>query len=82
LDIHVISIFPEMFTAISEQGVVGRAIQQQVLSLTIHNPRDFADNKHRKVDDRPFGGGPGMLMTPEPLVILAVRCATTRIVPK
>jgi len=76
LDIHVISIFPEMFTAISEQGVVGRAIQQQVLSLTIHNPRDFADNKHRKVDDRPFGGGPGMLMTPEPLV-KAINAAKT-----
>ncbi|MEM7359245.1 MAG: tRNA (guanosine(37)-N1)-methyltransferase TrmD [Pseudomonadota bacterium] len=67
LDIHVISIFPEMFAAVSEQGVISRAIKQNVLSLTLHNPRDFADNKHRKVDDRPFGGGPGMVMTPGPL---------------
>lgn len=67
MDIHVISIFPEMFDAVTEQGVISRAIKQGVLSVTVHNPRDFADNKHRKVDDRPFGGGPGMVMTPEPL---------------
>ena len=68
MDIHVISIFPDMFKAVTEQGVVGRAIKQDILSLSIYNPRDFADNKHRKVDDRPFGGGPGMVMMPEPLV--------------
>jgi tRNA (guanine37-N1)-methyltransferase len=68
MDIHVISIFPEMFEAITEQGVVGRAIKNNLLSLTIHNPRDFTDDKHRRVDDRPFGGGPGMVMMVEPLV--------------
>ncbi|MFT5136270.1 MAG: tRNA (guanine37-N1)-methyltransferase [Arenicella sp.] len=68
MDIHVISIFPDMFKAVTGQGVVGRAIQQDILSLSIYNPRDFANNKHRKVDDRPFGGGPGMVMTPEPLI--------------
>lgn len=68
MDIHVISIFPEMFAAVTDYGVVGRAIKKQLLLLTIHNPRSFAEDKHRKVDDRPFGGGPGMVMMPEPLV--------------
>lgn len=67
MDCHVISIFPEMFSVLTEQGVIGRAIQQQVLSLTIHNPRDYADDRHRTVDDRPYGGGPGMVMKPEPM---------------
>ena len=68
MDIHVISIFPEMFSAISEQGIVGRAVKQNVLSLTLHNPRDYTVDERRTVDDRPYGGGPGMIMTPEPLV--------------
>ena len=68
MDIHVISIFPEMFSAISEQGVVGRAITKQVLSLTMHNPRDYTLDERRTVDDRPYGGGPGMVMMPTPLV--------------
>ena len=67
MDLHVISIFPEMFSAITDQGVIGRAIKQDVLSLTIHNPRDFADDKHSTVDARPYGGGPGMVMMPEPM---------------
>lgn len=67
MDIQVISIFPEMFSAITEQGVISRAIKQQVLSLQVHNPRLFADDKHNTVDARPYGGGPGMVMLPEPL---------------
>ena len=68
MDLHVISIFPSMFSAITDQGVIGRAIQQNVLQLTLHNPRDYADDKHSKVDGRPFGGGPGMVMLPEPMI--------------
>ena len=68
MEIHVISIFPNMFSAITEHGVIGRAIKQGVLSLTIHNPRDFADDKHSTVDGRPYGGGPGMVMMLEPLL--------------
>jgi len=68
MDLHVISIFPEMFGAITEYGVIGRAIQQNVLSLNLYNPRDHADDRHRTVDARPYGGGPGMVMTPEPMV--------------
>ena len=68
MNLQVISIFPEMFKAISDYGVISRAIKQEVLSLTLHNPRDYADDKHSKVDDRPYGGGPGMVMMPEPMV--------------
>lgn len=68
MDIHVISIFPEMFSAISEQGVIARAVKQGVLSLTLHNPRDYALDERRTVDDRPYGGGPGMVMMAEPLI--------------
>jgi len=84
MDIHVISIFPEMFSAISEQGVVGRAVQQSVLGLTLHNPRDYTLDERRTVDDRPYGGGPGMIMMPEPLVktIIAAKQAATSDKPK
>lgn len=57
-----------MFSAITEYGVIGRAIQQDVLNLTLHNPRGYADDKHNTVDGRPYGGGPGMVMMPEPMV--------------
>ena len=67
MDLHVISIFPEMFNAITEQGVIGRSIKQNVLSLTVHNPRDYTNDKHSTVDARPYGGGPGMVMMPEPM---------------
>jgi len=67
VDIHVISIFPEMFSVISEHGVVGRAITKRILSLTAHNPRDYTSDDRRTVDDRPYGGGPGMVMMPTPL---------------
>ena len=68
MDLHVISIFPGMFSAITEYGVIGRAIQQEVLSLTLYNPRGYANDKHNTVDGRPYGGGPGMVMMPEPMV--------------
>ena len=63
----VISLFPEMFRAISENGVTGRAIKNNLLSIECWNPRDFTLDKHRTVDDRPYGGGPGMLMMVQPL---------------
>ena len=68
MDLHVISIFPGMFSAITDEGVIGRAIKQNVLNLSLHNPRDHASDKHSTVDGRPYGGGPGMVMTPEPMV--------------
>ena len=63
----VISLFPDMFRAISENGVTGRAIKNNLLSIECWNPRDFTLEKHRTVDDRPYGGGPGMLMMVQPL---------------
>ncbi len=60
--IGVVSLFPEMFDALTQQGVVGRAIEKQRIALEFWNPRDYATDRHRSVDDRPYGGGPGMLM--------------------
>lgn len=65
--IGIISLFPEMFKAITEYGVTGRAVKQHLLQVACWNPRDFAHDKHKTVDDRPYGGGPGMLMMVQPL---------------
>jgi tRNA (guanine37-N1)-methyltransferase len=65
--IGVISLFPEMFQAITEYGVTGRAIRNGLIEFQQWNPRDFTHDKHRTVDDRPYGGGPGMLMMVQPL---------------
>jgi len=63
----VISLLPEMFDAVSNDGVFGRALASGRLTLNRYNPRDFTKDKHRTVDDRPYGGGPGMVMMVEPL---------------
>ncbi len=65
--IGVISLFPDMFRAITDFGVTGRAVKRGLLEVNLWNPRDFAHDKHRTVDDRPYGGGPGMLMMVQPL---------------
>ncbi|MBK5075059.1 tRNA (guanosine(37)-N1)-methyltransferase TrmD [Budviciaceae bacterium CWB-B4] len=65
--IGVISLFPEMFRAITDYGVTGRAVKNGLLSVTCWSPRDFTHDRHRTVDDRPYGGGPGMLMMVQPL---------------
>lgn len=67
MQIAVVSLFPEMFAAVGEHGVTGRAVQQGLVSLSHSNPRDYTTDRHRTVDDRPYGGGPGMLMKIEPL---------------
>jgi tRNA (guanine37-N1)-methyltransferase len=63
----VVSLFPEMFQTFTQQGVTGRAVKNGVLQVECFNPRDFTHDKHRTVDDRPYGGGPGMLMMVQPL---------------
>jgi tRNA (guanine37-N1)-methyltransferase len=63
----VVSLFPQMFDAITQYGVTGRAVTQGKLNLDYWDPRDFTQDKHRTVDDRPYGGGPGMVMKVEPL---------------
>ena len=65
---HVLTIFPEVFPGPLRVGVVGRALQSGGISLTVHDLRDHADNRHRQVDDTQFGGGAGMVMKPEPLI--------------
>lgn len=65
--VGIVSLFPEMFKAITEYGVTGRAVRQNLLQVRCWNPRDFAVDKHKTVDDRPYGGGPGMLMMVQPL---------------
>ena len=65
--IGVVSLFPGMVTTIAEYGVVGRALSRGLVSLDIENPRDHTDDVHRTVDDRPYGGGPGMVMKYAPL---------------
>jgi tRNA (guanine37-N1)-methyltransferase len=63
----VVSLFPEMVSTIGEFGVVGRAQQRELITLEIENPRDHTNDAHRTVDDRPYGGGPGMVMKFEPV---------------
>jgi tRNA (guanine37-N1)-methyltransferase len=63
----VVTLFPEMFTAITGSGITSRALDAGLYSLTTWNPRHFAPDRYRTVDDRPYGGGPGMVMLPEPL---------------
>ena len=63
----IVSLFPEMFTAISDYGITRRAIEKGLLTVECWNPRDFTTDKHRTVDDKPYGGGPGMLMKVSPL---------------
>ncbi|MDX2422372.1 MAG: tRNA (guanosine(37)-N1)-methyltransferase TrmD [Amphritea sp.] len=65
--IGVITLFPEMFEAVTRHGVTGRAVRNGLLDVQCWNPREFTQDKHRTVDDRPYGGGPGMLMKVQPL---------------
>lgn len=63
----VVTVFPDMFEGITRFGVTSRAVKQGLISLQAWNPRDFTEDRHRTVDDRPYGGGPGMVMLIEPL---------------
>jgi tRNA (guanine37-N1)-methyltransferase len=64
---EVVTLFPEMFAAVTHSGISGRALEAGLWSLGLWNPRDFTNDNYRTVDDRPYGGGPGMLMLAEPL---------------
>lgn len=67
MQFDVVSLFPEMFAALTQSGVTRRAFEQERWGLTLWNPRDFTTDRHRTVDDRPYGGGPGMVMLAKPL---------------
>ena len=77
MNIYLITLFPELIQQATSFGVLGRAIKQQQLSLHCFNPRDYAEDKHHTVDDRPYGGGPGMLMKVEPLYKAIMAAKTT-----
>ncbi len=77
LQFDVITLFPKMFDAVTESGITGRANERRLYQFLPWNPRDFTANAHRTVDDRPYGGGPGMVMMAEPLE-KAVRAARQR----
>jgi len=64
----VITLMPEMYLALTNYGVVGRAFKEKSVDLHLWNPRNFSHNQHKTVDDRPYGGGPGMLMMADPIV--------------
>jgi tRNA (guanine37-N1)-methyltransferase len=77
MQFDVITLFPEMFVAITESGVTRRAFEQEKCALNLWNPRDFTTDRHRTVDDRPYGGGPGMVMLAKPLQ-MAIQAAKSR----
>ena len=64
----VVTIFPNMVDQLLREGVLGRAVARGVLDVGIHDLRDFTEDRHRVVDDVPYGGGPGMVLKPEPLL--------------
>jgi tRNA (guanine37-N1)-methyltransferase len=65
--IGIVSLFPEMFEVVRQYGITRKAVERGLLNLEVWNPRDFTEDKHRTVDDKPYGGGPGMLMKVRPL---------------
>jgi tRNA (guanine37-N1)-methyltransferase len=67
MQFDVITLFPEMFAALTQSGITRRAFEQKKCCLSLWNPRDFTSDNHRTVDDRPYGGGPGMVMLAKPL---------------
>lgn len=67
MKIHILTLFPEMFDVFSH-SIIGRAQNEKILEINCVNIRDYANNKHKKVDDYPYGGGAGMVMTPQPIV--------------
>jgi tRNA (guanine37-N1)-methyltransferase len=67
MQFDVVTLFPEMFVAITQSGITRRAFEKHQCALNLWNPRDFTSDNHRTVDDRPYGGGPGMVMLAKPL---------------
>lgn len=67
MQIDILTLFPEMVSGFFASSILGRAVKNGILDIRLHNIRDWATDKHRRVDDRPFGGGAGMLMMPQPV---------------
>ncbi len=67
MKIDILTIFPHIFKSYLKESIIKRALEKKIIEINIHDIRDFSKDKHRKVDDTPFGGGAGMVMTPQPL---------------
>ena len=80
MQIDVITIFPKMFEAVLGASIIKRAQEKGILQITLHDLRDYTYDRHRSVDDRPYGGGPGMVMRPEPIfeAVEAIKTANCR----
>ncbi|MEG2984932.1 MAG: tRNA (guanosine(37)-N1)-methyltransferase TrmD [Peptostreptococcaceae bacterium] len=64
---HIMTLFPEIFNSYMNESIMKRAVEKEIIEVYVYNIRDFSINKHKKVDDYPFGGGAGMVMTPQPI---------------
>ncbi len=78
MNLALITLFPDMFKALTDFGVIGRAFERQLISLTLFNPREFTHDVYKRIDDRPYGGGPGMVMKAEP-VFQAIQAAKAKL---
>src|SRR5579862_7036476 len=78
VNIQVVTLFPEMISGALKFGIVGRAIERGLLSVGTEDPRAHASDPHRTIDDRPYGGGPGMVLKPEPMMA-AIEAARARL---
>jgi tRNA (guanine37-N1)-methyltransferase len=79
MKIDVLTLFPAMFAGPLDESIIGRARRAGLLQLSVHNLRDYAHDRHKTVDDRPFGGGPGMLLKPEPIFEAVEKLATENV---
>jgi len=82
MKIDVLTLFPEFFSTLKDWSIIGRAIKDDILNIDYINIRDFSKDKHKRVDDYSYGGGPGMVMTPEPIVdaIDSVKTERSRVI--
>jgi tRNA (guanine37-N1)-methyltransferase len=64
---HIMTLFPDIFTSYMNESIMKRAVEKEIIEVHVYNIRDYSENKHKKVDDYPFGGGAGMVMTPQPI---------------
>jgi len=82
MKVDVLTLFPGMFSGPLDESIIQRARDKEILELKIHNLRDWTHDRHKTVDDRPFGGGPGMVLKPEPLfeAVEAIRGAETKVI--
>lgn len=78
IEFNIVSIFPEMFNAIKNYGIISKAIKKNIIKITIWNPRDYTSDQYHTIDDRPYGGGSGMLMKVKPL-LMAIEYAKKKI---